>query len=349
MPATDTTDQRRLPAEWERQGAVLLAWPGADSDWAPYLARARATVVAMAAAISHRAKALIIADDPASARAALATANVSATVIGVPLNDTWVRDFGPITVLEGQVPVLLDFGFNGWGLKFPADRDNQATARMHAAGHLGRARREVPGLWFEGGSIESDGAGTILTTSSCLLSLNRNPHLHRTDIEREMIRHLGAKRVLWLDHGHLEGDDTDAHIDTLARLCPDNVIVYQRCDDPTDSHASDLSRMEIELRALRTADGKPYRLVPLPWPTPRYGDDGHRLPATYANFLFINGVVLVPTYADPPRDSAALAAVAAACPGWTVEGIDCTVLVEQHGSLHCMTMQIPEEVFTWKA
>lgn len=332
----------RLPAEWERQGAVLLAWPREDGDWAPWIGRARDTVRAICAAISPRARVLLLADDPASA------AGVAATVIAQPTNDTWARDYGPITVLRGGAPVLLDYGFNGWGLKFPADQDNQATARLQAAGHLGKARREVPGLWLEGGSIESDGAGTILTSSACLLSPNRNPHLDRAAIDAALRRQLGASRVLWLDHGHLEGDDTDAHIDTLARLCPGDTILYQACDDRSDSHFAGFAAMEAELRALRTAVGKPYRLVPLPWPTARFNaEDGHRLPATYANILFINGAVLVPTYADPAHDRAALAAVAAACPGLEVVGIDCTVLVEQHGSLHCMTMQIPNEVFTW--
>lgn len=345
----EVSQARRLPAEWERQGAILLAWPGAGTDWEPWLDRARATVAAMAAAISRRARVLVVAGDAASARAGLRAAGVpdaAATVVEQPGNDTWTRDYGPITVLEGGAPVLLDFGFNGWGLKFPADQDNQCTARLQAAGHLGRARREIPGLWLEGGSIESDGAGTILTTSACLLSPNRNPHLDRPAIEAALGRHLGARRVLWLEHGHIEGDDTDAHIDTIARLCPGDTILYQGCEDRQDSHFAAFQAMAAELAALRTAAGRPYRLVALPWPKARHNaEDGHRLPATYANILFVNGLVLVPTYADPDRDAAALAAVAAACPGLEVAGIDCTVLVEQHGSLHCMTMQIPSEVF----
>lgn len=348
LTRTNAPGRRRLPAEWERQGAVLLAWPGADGDWAPWLTPARATVAAMAVAIARHATVLIITDDAASARAALG--GISAvTVVELPLNDTWTRDYGPITVFDDGAPLLLDFGFNGWGLKFAADQDNQATQRLHAAGHLGAARRVAPGLWLEGGSIESDGAGTILTTSACLLSPNRNPHLDRAGVETELKRHLGAERVLWLDHGHLAGDDTDAHIDTIARLCPGDTILYQRCDDRSDEHFAGFAAMERELAALRTAAGKPYRLVALPWPTARHAaEDGHRLPATYANILFVNGVVLVPTYNDPTKDAEALAAVQTACPGWAVEGVDCSVLVEQHGSLHCMTMQIPEEVFIWK-
>ena len=335
--------RRRLPAEWERLGAVLLAFPPAGSDWDPYLAEARTCVAAITAAILPRCRVVIMAEPADAADAARACPG--AIIAAQPLNDTWVRDYGPFTVIEGDRAVLLDFGFNGWGLKFPADQDNQATARLHAAGHLGRVERQVPGLWLEGGSIESDGAGTILTTTSCLLSPNRNPHLDRAGVEAALAIHLGAQRVLWLDHGHLAGDDTDAHVDTLARLAPDNTIAYVRCTDPTDEHHGALAAMEGELRALRTATGQPYRLVPLPWAKPAYAADGHRLPATYANVLIVNGAVLVPTYRDPVCDEAALTAIASAFPGYTITGIDCRVLIEQHGSLHCMTMQVPAEVF----
>jgi len=333
-----------MPAEWERQGAVLLAFPPAGSDWDPYLAEARTCVAAITAAILPRCQVVIMAEPADAADAARACPG--ATIAAQPLNDTWVRDYGPFTVIEDGRAVLLDFGFNGWGLKFPADQDNQATARLHAAGHLGRAPRQVPGLWLEGGSIESDGAGTILTTTSCLLSPNRNPHLDRAGVEAALATHLGAQRVLWLNHGHLAGDDTDAHVDTLARLAPNDTIVYVRCDDPTDEHYAALTAMEAELLALRTAAGQPYHLVPLPWAKPAYAADGHRLPATYANFLIVNGAVLAPTYGDSVRDQAALAGIAAAFPGYTITGIDCRVLIEQHGSLHCMTMQVPAEVYS---
>jgi agmatine deiminase len=336
-----------LPAEWERAGAVLVAWPPAGGDWQPWLEQARAAVVALARACALRCRVIVLADEAASARAALAHLP-RVTVVEQPVDDTWCRDYGPITVLDGRVPRLLDFGFNGWGLKFPAANDNQATARLHAAGHLGQAPRQVPGLWLEGGSIESDGAGTILTTSACLLSPNRNPHLDRAGIAAELHRWLGADRVLWLEHGHLEGDDTDSHVDTIARLAPHDTIAYVRCDDPADSHYADFQAMEAELRAFTTRAGNPYRLVPLPWARPCHAADGHRLPATYANYLILNDAVLVPTYGDLDRDADALVAVAEAHPGYDVQGIDCRVLIEQHGSLHCMTMQIPEEVFTWK-
>ncbi len=340
----------RLPAEWQPTGAVLLAWPHASSDWSPYLAEAQVCYRGLAAAIARHARLIVLAEDADEVRGQLAGAGLPSERIevrgDVPIDDTWIRDYGPITVLRGGAPVSLDFGYNGWGLKFAAANDNQATRRLHAAGGLARTALETVGLVLEGGSIESDGAGTILTTEACLLSANRNPHLDRAGIEAALARHLGARRVLWLAHGHLAGDDTDAHIDTIARLCPDDTILHVRCDDPTDEHFAGFSRLEAELRELRTAAGRPYRLVALPWAAPRFCPlDGHRLPATYANILQVNGAVLVPTYREPARDVAALAAVGAACPGLRVEGVDCSALIWQHGSLHCATMQIPLEAF----
>ncbi len=340
----------QMPAEWAPVGAVLLAWPHAQGDWAPYLDQAQACYRGLTTAIARHCRVIILADDVNEVRgqlAAMAIPEERVDVRGdVPCDDTWIRDFGPITVLRYGRPFCLDFGFNGWGLKFAAPDDNRATRRLHVAGGLGQAALETVGLILEGGSIESDGAGTILTTEACLLSANRNPHLDRAAVEAALGRHLGAKRVLWLAHGHLVGDDTDAHIDTIARLCPNDTILYVRCDDPADEHHAGFARMEAELRELRTAAGKSFRLVALPWAAPRFCPlDGHRIPATYANILFVNGAVLVPTYREPARDTAALRAVAEACPGLQIEGVDCSALIWQHGSLHCATMQIPQEVF----
>lgn len=343
--ATET----RLPAEWEPQGAVLLAWPPTESDWTPWLDVVVPTYRALAAAICRHAPLVVLSNETIEVERQLRLAGVPADrvrIAAVPCDDSWIRDFGPITVLEAGRPVALDFGFNGWGLKFAAVADNQATRRLHAAGMLGSAELRTVGLILEGGSIESDGDGTLLTTAACLLSPNRNPHLDQAGVEAVLREHLGAERVLWLHHGHLEGDDTDAHIDTLARLCPDDTIAYVRCDDEADTHHRDFLALERELRALRTRAGAPYRLVPLPWAKAHHApDDGRRLPATYANFLFVNGAVLVPTYDDPVTDAKALAAVADACPGFTIEGVPCSALVLQHGSLHCSTMQIPAQVF----
>ena len=335
----------RLPAEWEPQDGVLLAWPHAASDWQPLLERVEPVYCAVAREISRFERVLIALPpgEEITGKLRCAGANLeNITLCPVPTNDTWARDFGPITVLRGHEPLLLDFGFNGWGLKFAADLDNQITRCLADAGLFRPPRRPV-GLVLEGGSIESDGRGTILTTAACLLNPNRNPHLSRPELETALSELLGADRFLWLESGHLAGDDTDSHVDTLARLCPDDTILYVACDDPSDSHYPVLTAMAAELAALKTREGRPYRLIPLPWPEALFDDEGERLPATYANFLVINGAVLVPTYADK-SDGAALAAVGRAFPDREVIAIDCRPLVLQHGSLHCVTMQLPQGV-----
>jgi agmatine deiminase len=254
-------------------------------------------------------------------------------------NDTWARDFGPITICENGKPVLLDFTFTGWGGKFDAGLDNQITAKLHAAGAFGKTPLRTVDLILEGGSIESDGEGTLLTTAECLLNPNRNAHLDKQQVEVLLSKELGFENFHWLENGWLAGDDTDAHIDTLARLCPDSTILYVRCDDPGDEHFPALRNMEDELQKLPD-----YRLLPLPWPKAKFDDEGNRLPATYANFLIINGAVLVPTYNDPENDAVALATVKKAFPDCKIIGIDCSALILQHGSLHCVTMQIPKGV-----
>jgi agmatine deiminase len=336
----------RLPAEWEAQDGVLLAWPHEGTDWAYMLDDVRPVFVEIIRHIIRYERVLLTAPDAGHASGFLAAGGVDLSrviICEMPSNDTWARDFGPVTVNYNNRPVLLDFGFNGWGLKFPASHDNLITGRLKQQGALVPNLKTI-GLILEGGSIESDGLGTILTTSECLLSPNRNPQLDRSEIEQALASLVGARRVLWLEHGWLAGDDTDSHIDTLARICPDNTIVYQACDNPLDEHFQELKLMEAELKNFRTPDGSPYRLLPLPWPKARFDDQAHRLPVTYANFLVINGAVLVPTYDDSENDGKALACIGRAFPGREVIGINCLPLIEQHGSLHCVTMQLPEGV-----
>ncbi len=337
---------RRFPAEWEAQDAVLLAWPHADSDWQPILAAVDGVYLEVVTAVTRFERCLIVTPEPDRVKSLLSTRPLDQARISLyelPSNDTWARDFGPVTVLEDHQPHLLDFGFNGWGLKFASDRDNQITRRLQEAGAFGTTPREVIGLIMEGGSLESDGAGTLLTTSECLLNANRNPHLDRATIAAQLRDLLGCDHQLWLENGYLAGDDTDSHIDTLARLCPGDTILYQACDDPQDEHYPALARMAEELAAFRTRQGDAFHCIPLPWPQAKHDDEGQRLPATYANFLIINDAVLVPIYADP-RDGIALAQVQTAFPDREIIGIDCTPLIDQHGSLHCITMQIPKGV-----
>lgn len=335
---------RRLPAEWEPQSAVQFTFPHAHSDWADVLDVVIPCFVECIEAVSRFEKVLVVCCNKAEAARHLNGAvRENLLLVECPSNDTWARDHGAITVEENGQWVLLDFMFNGWGLKFPAFHDNLITGRLHAQGVFGALPLRRPGLVLEGGGIESDGQGTLLTTAECLLSPNRNPHLSQAEIEARLSEWLGADHFLWLRHGYLAGDDTDSHIDTLARLCPADTIAYVQCNDPDDEHFETLKAMEKELESFRTKAGLPYRLVPLPWPGACHAADGHRLPATYANFLAINGAVLVPTY-GVPQDAAALETIGTCFPGREVIGINCRMLIEQHGSLHCITMQYPQGV-----
>lgn len=341
-----TASPRRLPAEWEPQSGVLLSWPHADSDWAELMHLVETCVVDIATQISRFEPVLIVADNMARVQARLMVAGAEmerVRIVELPTNDTWVRDFGPITVIADGQPMLLDFVFNGWGLKFAADRDNLVTRRLHGLGVFGEHALETLDLVLEGGSIDTDGAGTILTTTACLGSPNRNPELSKADIEDALKAHLGAERVLWLDHGRLAGDDTDSHIDILARFVSPDTIIHMHCDDAEDEHFEELAAMREDLAAFTTAAGEPYRLVALPWPKGRMNRFGQRLAPSYANFLIINDAVLVPVYGDD-ADADALDIIADCFPAHVVVAVPCSPLIEQGGSLHCMTMQLPAGV-----
>ena len=250
-----------------------------------------------------------------------------------------VRDYGKNAVASCR---LLDFRFNGWGKKFAADKDNLINRTLYARGVFGGERVDCDDFVLEGGSIESDGRGTVLTTSVCLMAPNRNQPLSQAEVEQVLKERLCARKIVWFDHGQLIGDDTDGHIDTIVRLCPDNTLLYVGCDDENDPQYADLHALEQQLKVATDADGNPYRLLRLPMPDALY-DDGDRLPATYANFLIINGAVIVPTYAQEENDARALALVAEAFPGYDIIGIDSRTIVRQHGSIHCLTMQYPAE------
>jgi agmatine deiminase len=338
--------KRRLPAEWEDQDGVLLAWPHERTDWLPCLDVVEDNFAEIIKHVSRFERVVLITQKKPDVYKKLKRAGAVMERIqfcDIDTNDSWSRDFGPITVFDRGKPLILNFGFNGWGLKFAADLDNQINRRLRDLGIFGDTPFHTPGIILEGGSIESDGSGTILTTAECLLSPNRNPHLTRNEIEGVLGDLLGSDRVLWLESGYLAGDDTDSHVDTLARLCPEDTIVHVSCDDPQDEHYDAIGAMIENLRGFRTIDGRPYRLIPLPWPDPHHDESGQRLPATYANFLIINGAVLVPTYEDR-KDELALETLKQVFPDREVIGINCSSLILQHGSLHCVTMQIPRGV-----
>lgn len=338
------SDSLRFPAEWEPQAGILMAWPHAGTDWAERLESTAACFAALCAAITRFEHLLLLVPDAAveaDARAALAAAGCRferLQLIRLPYDDTWLRDSGPITLRAGDGFRLLDFHFTAWGGKFEAGLDDRIVAELAERGHFGGARHQRIEFALEGGGIETDGEGTLLSTWHCLHE--RHPDKSRAEIEAVLKDALNQTRVLWLEHGYLEGDDTDAHIDTLARFASAARIVYQGCQDPADSHFDELQAMAAELRALRRADGSAYELFELPWPQPVL-DDGRRLAASYANFLIVNGAVLMPVYGDA-ADAEALAVMARAFPEREIVGIPCRDLIWQNGSLHCCTMQLPE-------
>jgi agmatine/peptidylarginine deiminase len=339
----------RFPAEWEPQSAVLIAWPNADTDWADRLAEVEETYIALVAAIVRFQRVLVcVADDDVETYAEMRLRSNRVDMdrvrfVTVAYDDTWLRDSGPITLIEsglrdGAGFRLLDFRFTGWGGKFDASDDDRLVERLHEQGQFRGSAREAIDFALEGGAIETDGEGTLLTTWRCLHE--RHPDASREELTGRLAGWLRQERVLWLDHGALEGDDTDAHVDTLARFAARDAIVFQACDDPTDSHFAGLQAMAAEIAALRTRDGQPYRLFPLPWPHPIL-DGGRRLAASYANFLVINGAVLMPAYGDQ-ADDAAVAVLARAFPDREIVQVPCRPLIWQNGSLHCITMQLPE-------
>ena len=341
--------RRALLAEWFPQSGVQLTWPHAGTDWASMLERVTACYIRLAYEIATRETLLIVHPRPEKVRTLLENrlprrATDHIRYFACPTNDTWARDHAFLSVVDTAGIELMDYRFNGWGGKFPASLDNAINRRLSEAGVL--CGRYVDRLSFEleGGSVESDGCGTLLTTSQCLLNPNRNPQFSKEEIEGRLREDFGAAHVLWLDHGALAGDDTDSHIDTLARLCPHDTILYVRCTDEHDAHYADLQAMERQLQQFRTAEGQPYRLLPLPMPAAIHDSEGQRLPATYANYLVMNSAVLYPTYGQPALDEEAANIIQKAFPRHDIVGVDCLPLIEQHGSLHCATMQYPKGV-----
>ncbi len=336
---------RRLPAEWEPQSAVMLTWPHADTAWRDQLPIIEDLYTRLAHEIGAFEPVLVVCRDPRHRDAVAARLDAARWPRGrlvlalAPSDDTWARDHGPITVLDDGRARLLDFRFNGWGGKFSAELDDRISARLQRDGIFGDVPLESSDLVLEGGAIESDGGGTVLAMTRTLVDERRNPGRDRCEIERVLTAYLGAQRCLWLEHGQLTGDDTDGHIDTLARFCAADTIAYVCCEDPCDPDYPGLAAMARELRALCRADGQPYRLIALPHPSPIRGADGARLAASYANFLIINGAVLVPVYGDP-ADRIALQVLGDLFPDRRIRPLDCRPAIEQGGSLHCLTMHL---------
>jgi agmatine deiminase len=329
---------RVMPAEWEKQQCVLMSFPHEETDWADDLKGTLSPFIRIAQAIAYTQAVYIICNDKTKI-ASLFCSTRNLTFIEIPTNDTWIRDYGYISIKEDGQNKLLDFTFDGWGGKFEANFDNHINATLHKKGYMGTTPLETIDFVLEGGSIESDGKGTILTTTKCLCNPNRNHGLSKKEVEQTLETSLGATRFLWLDNGYLTGDDTDSHIDTLARFVNKKTIAYVNCEDENDEHYDALKKMEKQLQGFTTNEGKPYTLIPLPMTEPIYNAQKERLPATYANFLITNKALLYPSYADK-NDEAVHEIFKTLFPKKEIIPVNCLKLIEQGGSLHCSTMQI---------
>ncbi|MEI7422726.1 MAG: agmatine deiminase family protein [Prolixibacteraceae bacterium] len=332
-----------LPPEWYPQSGIMMTWPHEKSDWIDLLSEVEDCFLLIAKEILKEEKLLLVCRDSSAVALNFEDSNrTNLILVKLHSNDTWARDHAAITLIENERPVLYDFQFNGWGMKFPAFLDNQITKKLFMMGTFQGTVSYENRMNFvlEGGSLESDGQGTLLTTERCLLSVNRNEHFSKSEVEEYLIQTFGLQRVLWLSSGYLAGDDTDSHVDTLARFCNEKTIAYVKCEDPSDEHYDQLKRMEEEICAFRRLDGSPYNLIALPMAEYVEDETGYRLPATYANFLIMNNKVLLPYYSTS-KDEIARDILQSAFPNREVIGIECSTLIKQHGSLHCVTMQFP--------
>ena len=353
-----------LPAEWEPQSAIMLTWPHGGTDWKPYLRQITNTYLQLADIITRYEDLLVVTPILESTQRMLAEKLSEGQMDRVHLyemdtNDTWARDHGPISMVSrGRhnshvIPIhLLDFKFNGWGEKFDWKKDNAINLQLYYQGAFNAALENHQGFVLEGGNIGSDGRGTLFTTSQCLLAPHRNQPLTRENIDSLLRNFFHVRNVVWLDHGNLVGDDTDGHIDTIVRVAPHDTLLYVGCDDAEDEQYEDFQALEKQLQKLFTYEGYPYRLLKLPMPDAIYDEGdrlttdknskGDRLPATYANFLILNGAVIYPTYNQPEKDEEAKRQIQLAFPDRDVIGVDSLTIIRQHGSIHCLTMQLPE-------
>ena len=345
--APDTTNppKRRMLAEWEPQQACLLAWPHRDSDWRDTFSAIERCYLQLAQAIRARQRLIVLARDHAHRQriltdlAATAAAQYPADVIIAPHDDTWIRDYGPLAITCNGALRLLDFGFNAWGGKYPHHRDAQACARLLQAAFADMPAESHLDWVLEGGAIDCNGAGAAMIVTGTLLDAARNPRRTRRALTAKLRASLGLTHIHWLPLAPLLGDDTGGHIDTLARFIDADTIAYQGCDDPTHPNHARLQQLQTQLTTLRNAHGAPYALLKLPDPPQLRAHDAP-LPASYANFLFINGSVLLPAY-DCPQDITAQRLLANALPERRIVPLDTRPLIRQYGGIHCAAMHIP--------
>jgi agmatine deiminase len=334
---------KTLLPEWAPQDAVMLAWPHETTDWAPWLKEIEATYVELTTAIAKAAVPLILC------RSAGHESHIKAQLdpqlsdrcafVQLSYDDTWCRDYGPLTVGDPEAACLLDFQFSGWGDKYEASQDNEVNRHLSKTGRMKLPLRSID-IELEGGSVEADGTGTLLTTEACLLGGNRNEHMDREQLETALRELLGVSRVIWIKNGFLQGDDTDSHVDNLVRFASCDTLVHATCDRTDDVHHQPLAAMADELRSLRQQNGEPYRLVELPIPEPKADESGRRLPASYVNFIIVNGYIIMPVF-DSPCDAIAIERLKQAFPEHEIITVTGTALIKQNGGPHCATMQLP--------
>ena len=336
----------RMPAEWERHRGTWLSWPHKEASWPGNFGPVPTIFASMVRCLIEREEVHINVAGPemeTAVRGFLTDEGVGTGNVFFHLNptdDAWCRDHGPIFIQRDahgrQQEAIVDWGYNAWGGKYPPyDQDDVIPTRIGAEYGIPVFH---PGIILEGGSLDVNGHGTLLTTEACLLNPNRNPQLDRAGIEARLRAFLGVSKILWLGEG-IAGDDTDGHVDDLARFVDRNTVVTVVEEDRADQNYEPLQQNLERLRGMTDQDARPLRVVTLPMPRPLY-HAGQRLPASYANFYIANGLVLLPTY-DPPRDEEAATTLQALFPDRDVIGIDCADLVWGLGAFHCVTQQWP--------
>jgi agmatine deiminase len=342
-----THNSLRMLPEWAPTEAVMLAWPHISSDWAPWIDGIVSDYVELCCAISRSAFPVILVrdDNHESEVKKILDRKMDRRPLffQVPYNDTWCRDYGPIGIgAERELRSFLNFNFAGWGSKYQATLDNAVNQALKTSWGV---PLKTLNYELEGGSIETDGQGTLLTTVNCLLDSARNPGITKASCEEKLREILGIDRFLWISEGALLGDDTDSHIDNLVRFCNENTLAYITCSRPEDIHYSSLQEMQRQVLSLRQANGDPYRTYALELPLPLYDEGSKRLPASYANFLLINDLVIMPTFGCP-QDALAFSQLQLAFPGKEICGVPGNNLIRQYGGPHCATMQLSAGALT---
>lgn len=321
---------KRLQAEWEKQETLMIVFPTIQKDWQYCLKEIQTAYIQFINEVKKFQKCLILCDKKAKIVHFFPDVK-NLEFVEIITNDTWIRDFGGIDFFEDGVKKTYDFTFNAWGGKFESNLDNSVNEALHVKGIL-TSTLIKENFILEGGSIESNGAGVLLTTEHCLLNQNRNKELSKEEVLEKLKTLFGLEKVIMLTHGGLIGDDTDSHIDTLARFLDEKTIAYVQCENKEDIHFEELSLMEKEL------EKSGFELFPLPLPLPNYYEN-KRLPATYLNFVFINDALLVPTY-NEQNDKKVLEKLQTFFPKKHVIGVDARAFIKEHGSLHCSCMNI---------